>query len=123
MNYTQEKLYQAMQALVGAGSVQERLASAAFYLVRLKLRHAFPDHVDLQGKFDGVMSRLTSVPAVGAEGTIDSSTRALSDEDGAQIADDIFGLFLSATQLADTPVGGVDGEDTSLGGQRNNEEG
>ena len=41
-NYTQQKLWQAVQSLIGPGHIQERLNSAAVLLVLLDPRMAFP---------------------------------------------------------------------------------
>ena len=67
VNYTQEKLWQAVETLVtGRGRIQERLAYAAEFLIRLDGGHpAFPEHADLQKRLDRVVDRLTNVPATG----------------------------------------------------------
>ena len=106
MDYTQEKLWQAVNTLVGSGSIQTRLRYAAEYLIRVKGRdeHAFPQ-AELQERFARVMERLTSTPAVGDEGTIQASTRNLTDEDAEKVASEIFSLFCGASELARVPVG------------------
>ena len=104
-NYTQQKLWQAVKALIGPGHIQERLNSAAVLLVLLDPRMAFPSDPDAQTRFGRLIERLTSAPPSGDEGTIEATTRTLSDDEGGRLAEDIFGLFCRATELADTPVG------------------
>ena len=104
-DYTQEKLWQAVNALIGPGHIQERLNSAAAYLLRLDTRMAFPSDPVAQTRFDRSIERLTSSQPTGGEGTSEATTRTLSDDEGWRLAEDIFGLFCRATQLADTPVG------------------
>ena len=108
-DYTQEKLWQAVNALIGPGHIQERLNSAATYLIRLDTRRednlAFPSDPVAQTRFDRFIGRLTSSRPTGGEGTIEATTRTLSDDEGRRLAEDIFGLFCRATELADTPVG------------------
>ena len=106
-DYTQEKLWQAVETLIGSGSIQERLKFAAMYLIRLdstKDGLAFPGDSDAQTRFARLMERLTSAPPSGDEGTIEATTRTLSDDEGRRLAEDIFRLFCRATELADIPV-------------------
>jgi hypothetical protein len=110
MNYTQEKLWQAVHLLVTADEpIRKRLAYAAQYLSRVyhvgSPDRAFTGHPELQERFERLMERLTSTPAVAHEGTIGASTNALTDADAAQSAEEIFSLFCAATDLADVPVG------------------
>ena len=107
-DYTQEKLWQAVETLIGSGSIQERLKFAAMYLIRLdstKDDLAFAGDSDAQTRFDRLIERLTSAPPSGDEGTIAATTRTLSDFEGGRLAKDIFDLFCRATELADIPVG------------------
>ena len=107
-DYTQEKLWQAVDILIGSGSIQERLEFAAMYLICLnspKDDLAFAGDSDAQTRFDRLIERLTSAPPSGDEGTIAATTRTLSDFEGGRLAKDIFDLFCRATELADIPVG------------------
>ena len=103
-NYTQQKLWQAVKALIGPGHIQERLNSAAVLLVLLDPRMAFPSDPDAQSLFARSIERLTSSQPTGDEGTIEATTRTLSDDEGGRLAEDIFRLFCRATELADIPV-------------------
>jgi len=78
---TQEKLWQAVQtALVGAGNIQERLRSAAMYLIRVQATEsAFPARADLQRRLEAILRELTGSPATGRGGTLESSIAALKD--------------------------------------------
>ncbi|MDE0394257.1 MAG: hypothetical protein OYK82_05710 [Gammaproteobacteria bacterium] len=102
-DYTQEKLWQAVDILVGRCTIQERLKNAAMYLIRLKGFKddlAFPGDLDAQTRLDHIIGRLTSVPTTGNEGTIEASTRALSDDEGQELSREIFSLYCRATELA-----------------------
>ena len=104
-NYTQQKLWQAVQALIGPGHIQERLNSAAVLLVLLDPRMAFPSDPDAQTLFDRSIKRLTSSQPTGDEGTIEATTyEHCPTTMGRRLAEDIFRLFCRATELADTPV-------------------
>ena len=54
MDYTQEKLWQAVDTLVtGTDRIQERLVYAAEFLIRLRgSSPAFPGHEDLQRRLE-----------------------------------------------------------------------
>lgn len=61
VDYTQEKLWQAMDTLVGTGSLQERLRFAGEYLLRLRGKEvAFPAYPALQERLMGVLDQLTA---------------------------------------------------------------
>ncbi len=105
IGYTKEKLHLAVDSLVRAGSIQDRLRSAAFPLTLLQgglAAPAFPNDQELQGRLDRVIDSLTSTPAVGDEGTIAASTRAMTNEDAESLALEIFSLFYNATDLGAT---------------------
>ena len=87
--------------LIGPGHIQERLNSAAVLLVLLDPRMAFPSDPDAQTLFDRSIKRLTSSQPTGDEGTIEATTRTLSDDEGGRLAEDIFPPVL--------PCNGVDG--------------
>src|SRR5436309_3415518 len=98
IDYTQQKFWEAINALVsGTGRIQERLESAGRSLVILQHHGAddaaFVKQPELQRRFDQVMDRLTSTPARGDEGTIRASAHALTDDEGREIANEIFSLF------------------------------
>jgi hypothetical protein len=93
-HYTREKLYQATDCLVrGTRSIQERLESAAIYLIRLEAIKDFPP--DLQGEFEEIMHELTKVSAKGDEGTLQATLRETGDMDASKLAERIFSLYLS----------------------------
>jgi hypothetical protein len=104
---TQEKLWQAVQtALVGAGNIQERLRSAAMYLIRVQATEsAFPARADLQRRLEAILRELTGSPATGRGGTLESSIAALKDDDAKRVAVEILSLLCEATRLARRPVG------------------
>jgi hypothetical protein len=89
--YALEKLSEAVDALVtGAGRVQERLAEAAIYLIRVR-----PEEIpeDLRGVLVGVKDDLAFEPARGSEGRIAATMRVTGDEDASVIARRILDLY------------------------------
>ena len=106
MDYTQQKLWEAVRSLVmGHGRIQERLANAGVPLAIVHSR-AFEGHAELRERFEAMIRRLTTVqPIRGGEGSLKATTPGLADDDAAKIAEEIFSLFCEATDLADTPVG------------------
>ena len=113
MNYTQEKLWQAVHALIGAGTIQQRLNAAAQYLIRLRPDRsgapAFPAMPALESRLNEVLRRLT-------EHGIDATVNGLAEQDAAAIAEEVLSLFVEATRAADTPVGAT--ETIALPGER-----
>jgi hypothetical protein len=93
IEYASEKLMQAIDSLAtGTGRLQERLADAALFLIRLQ-----PDDIpegDLRRTFLGVMDELTFAQAQGEEGSIAASLKITDDEDARAIAKRIVALFL-----------------------------
>jgi hypothetical protein len=90
IEYAWEKLMQAVDSLAtGTGRLQERLADAALFLIRLR-----PEDIpegDLRRTFLGVMDDLTY--AQGEEGSIAASLKIKDDEDARAIAQRIVALF------------------------------
>lgn len=104
VDYLQEKLFHAVGRLVEDGSIQQRLNDAA---VLLLVPGVSPEHIgnpELEKRFAPVYRRL-SKGAIGPEGTIPATTDRLSDEEGSELAREIFALFCRATELARTPTG------------------
>jgi hypothetical protein len=91
-DYAQEKFWKAMDALIGDGSIQHRLAWAAMELTSLDGRdEELPE--DVREEFKAVMRELTKERAVGDEGTIEATTRRLSPEEGVKLARRIFSIY------------------------------
>lgn len=91
--YTREKLFQAVDVLVGDGTVQERLASAATYLIRLhEPENDFPP--ELQEEFKAIKHALTKEQAIGNEGNIQATVDKLSNEEGRKLASRILELYI-----------------------------
>jgi hypothetical protein len=90
-DYAKEKLWQAVDILATIDlSIQERLAGAAIYLIRLK-----PDDLPeaLRHDFDGVLHELTKEKVEGGEGTIAASTQKLTSEEGSKLAGRILHIY------------------------------
>jgi hypothetical protein len=91
--YAEEKLYDAVHCLVtGPGPLRERLAAAAIHLIRLTAKN-FPDRATAK-VFEGIREDLTIIEAgPGDDGTIDATTKRLTDYDADRIASRIFELY------------------------------
>ena len=97
ISYVQEKLWQAVDTLVGGGTIQDRLAYAAEYLIRVKVDE-IPD--SRRAEFGAVMDSLTKHPAkVVGEGSIRASVRKLTDEEGAGLARKILSIYIDVSDL------------------------
>jgi hypothetical protein len=91
-DYAREKFWQAVHGLVGSGSIEERLASAAMILIRLdRPVEDLPESV--REEFQAVLHELTKETATGNEGNIAATTRKLSSEDGSDLAHRIFSIY------------------------------
>jgi hypothetical protein len=99
MPYPREKLWQALDSLVGDGTIQQRLEAAAMSLTRLQERDftGLPDYPaeGLQEQFRKIMQALTNVAAGAGEGTIAATTRQLTNEQGDKIAKEILSLYIA----------------------------
>jgi hypothetical protein len=92
LDYTKEKFWQAVHSLAtGAGAIQDRLAGAAQYLIRLQ-----PDDLPakLRKEFEGMQHELTKEEASGDEGSIVATTRQLSPEQGSKLANRILNIYM-----------------------------
>jgi hypothetical protein len=87
--YAREKLWQAVETLVGDGPIQTRLTYAADYLLRI-----MPDKHLPAGKqrteFEEIKNALTSEPLSTATGY---SPRHVTPEEGAKLARRILSLY------------------------------
>jgi ferric-dicitrate binding protein FerR (iron transport regulator) len=92
IHYTREKLGQALDMLVGAAPIQDRLTYAAEYLIRLKADD-IPDTE--RGEFEAVMRAFSRHPAEKeGEGSIRASARKLTDQEGAAVARKILSIYI-----------------------------
>lgn len=93
-SYGREKLWQAVDCLVsGTGSIQERLESAALYLIRLEPNNdEMPKELHLE--LEAILLDLTKMAAKGDEGKISATLRFMSDEEGSKLAGRIFSLYV-----------------------------
>ena len=89
--YALEKLVEAVDTLVaGAGRVHERSFEAAEIPIRIR-----PEEIpagELRRTFIDIKNALTSVPAVGDEGSITATLHAKSEDEAGTIARLIFEL-------------------------------
>jgi hypothetical protein len=92
--YGREKLYLAVNSLATAtGPIQERLESVAINW--LGLPASFPDLLpaDLMPELKAILDELTKVH--GEEGAIRATARAMSDEEGAELAKRVLSLYIN----------------------------
>jgi hypothetical protein len=90
-NYTRQKLSEAVGALIGADTLQKRLASAGQYLIFVH-EPAFPDDPEWDARFRRVKARLTQQE--GPNGRLEVTTWwALTDEAANEIAKEILFLY------------------------------
>jgi hypothetical protein len=90
---TRMKVWEAVNTLVGSGTIQERLAWAAECLIQLHR----PDEElpkELREEFKAVCHELTKETATGNEGNITATTRKLSSEEGTRLARRILSLYV-----------------------------
>jgi hypothetical protein len=87
-DYPREKLWQAIETLVGDGSVQDRLTSAADFLLRLMPdKHLPSEHRD---EFEQIKAALTTTPLSSATGP---TPRPITGEEGTKLARRILSLY------------------------------
>lgn len=89
--YVLEKYLAAIDALIGDGSIQERLTFAADSLLRIPANEDFPD-VALGDRHRAVMAKLTTSPLSDQSGY---KRRPLSKEEGNAIAKEILSIYVS----------------------------
>lgn len=96
LSYAFEKLSVAISSMAkDTNSLQERLRGA--YLIFHPLRaEDFPR--DLSNQYREIEKSLTKVPAVGDEGTVMATTRAMSDEEAAKLIESIVDLFTEVAE-------------------------
>lgn len=95
IDYTQQKLWEAVNSLIGTGTLQERLKYAAVAIGLLRVHApAFPTFPELEERLARLIERVS-----------DSPMRGLSDEDAEKVASEILSLFCEATRAATYPVG------------------
>jgi hypothetical protein len=88
VHYTQQKLWEAVNMLIGTGTLQERLGYARSYLA--PLAYPFPGRPSLESRLEDVRTRLLE---------------KLPDDEGEKVAQEIMLLLLEATYLDPGPVG------------------
>jgi hypothetical protein len=93
---THERLWQAVNTMVGPSTIQKRLASAAISLVPLMGQAVFAGHPKQQATLDLVLDLLLGK---GEAGGIEAATGAMSDDSARQIASDIVMLFCATSDL------------------------
>jgi hypothetical protein len=90
--YGREKLYLAINSLAtGTGSIQKRLETVAIGMLGLtSFQELLPP--ELMPELKAILQDLTKIP--GPDGAIVATTQAMSDEEGAAIAERILSLYI-----------------------------
>jgi hypothetical protein len=96
--YAFGKLGQAIEELVGAGGVKERLEAAT-----IKLAPIFPDDFPaghLRDEYSDIRQALTWIPSEegSGQGLLESTLEAMTEEEAADLAKSIFSLYTSAAE-------------------------
>ena len=92
LRYAEEIFFEAVRVLAAGGTLKSRLVPAAHYLIRLRENH-FPDEEHLRGKFLEVLRKLTEVRPESAEGSIQASVFAMSEEEESQVSEKIVSIY------------------------------
>ena len=100
------KLEQAIEELVGAGDVKERLEAATITLAPI-----FPDDFPaghLRDEYADIRQALTWLPPVegSGQGVLSSNLEAMTEEQAGSLAKSLFSLYTSA---AEAVYGGLQG--------------
>ena len=103
--YAFGKLEQAIEELVGAGEVKERLTLATMTLVPI-----FPDDFPaghLRDEYADIRQALARPPPEGSgQGLLESTLEAMTEEEAGALAKSLFSLYTSA---AEAVYGGLHG--------------
>lgn len=90
-HYPREKFWQAVHVLATSDrSIQERLAGAALYLIRLSPED-MPE--EQREEFKAVIQELTKEQPLGDEGSIEATAHKMTTEQGRTIADRILSIY------------------------------
>jgi len=90
--YVEEKFQQAIDALIGASSLADRLETAATYLSRLG-DEDFQNHAALGDEFFSLKNELTQISSVGGAGSIRATIQQMSSAELEERARQIHSLY------------------------------
>jgi hypothetical protein len=89
IDYTQEKLWAAMETLIGPGTLVERVRKVVPGFISARVHGAFPTDPALDERFDQLVER----------------ARNIADDSAAyEVAKEIFAFYVTATNEAPHPV-------------------
>ena len=94
MNYKYgwEKLHMAVHSLAGSASQSERLVNAVvFSLIHITPENDLPD--EMRDEFKEFMSDITSVEAIGDEGSVQATVEAMDEMQISNCAEKIIGFY------------------------------
>jgi hypothetical protein len=92
MSYHWQKLYSAIESLIGNGPLQERLCYAEQALLMLR-RPPLEFPAQLKEEFESVWQELEKFPTVESEGSNRVTKSAMSSQEAEKISNRLFGLF------------------------------
>ena len=94
-SYGWEKLYNAVCCLAGRGDQKSRLAAALIHNVTMLTMQPNGTYLppELQHKMNELMRKMTSVEAVGNEGTIQATVNSLTDEEVSDAVREIIDCY------------------------------
>ena len=98
--YGWEKLHGAVHALIGPGTLRERLNSALVScLVRVDPTEDLPP--EIRAPFAEFMAHMTSSPALGKEGDVASTVARMSDAAVEEAAHQILSFYVTTARVTD----------------------
>jgi hypothetical protein len=103
--YAFGKLEQAIEELVGAGEIKERLGTASLTLAPI-VPEDFPDH--LRGEYASILEALTWVPPEegSRQGLLGATLDAMAEEEADTLAKRLFSFYTDAAELVYGRSGG-----------------
>ncbi len=92
--YGWEKLHLAVHSLCGAGSQKDRL-TCAIVVLSILCTHSNQEHLpkDIQAEFETLYKKMTSVKAIGNEGSIVATINTLDEIEVSGAVKEIIGLY------------------------------
>ncbi len=92
-SYAKQKFFEAVAALIGTASLQQRLRFASFPLITLRASAATNQHLspDIELRFQKLMEKLTAKPLALGDAY---PPLEVTDDEAKELADEIFSIFV-----------------------------
>lgn len=91
MNYSKEKMYEALRILVGKGDIKNRLIEACNQALVYTKESDFLD--DLQERYFSLYARLTSKKGSGDKGAFRTTIEEMTDEESFDCIEEILSIY------------------------------